>query len=222
MSRRSLSLRAPKARALFVLVCYVGLIVGGAIFGQWIGAALDLDLWPHTEPAVHRTIIVALIAYTVLMALPFVPGIEIGLALIAIFGARVVPMIYLSTVLALLAAFAVGRLVPASALAAGLRTVHLIRAARHVEETAELALPQRRARIETALPRWARRWLLKVPILPMLVLFNLPGNTLAGGGGGIAMALGASQMISWPAYALGVAIAVSPVPIAVLLGASLN
>ncbi|MBT8423476.1 MAG: hypothetical protein KJO67_00760 [Silicimonas sp.] len=205
-----------------MLACYVGLIVGGAIFGQQIAAALDLDLWPHTEPTVHRTIVVALIAYTVLMALPFVPGVEIGLALIAIFGARVVPVIYLTTVLALVLAFAAGRLVPATALAAGLRSVGLARAARYVEETASLDAAQRRARIETALPERWRPWLLRLPVLLLMVLFNLPGNTLAGGGGGIAMALGASRLISWPAYAIGVAIAVSPVPIAVLLGVSLN
>ncbi|NNL35795.1 MAG: hypothetical protein HKP35_08255, partial [Silicimonas sp.] len=108
-----------------MLACYVGLIVGGAIFGQQIAAALDLDLWPHTEPTVHRTIVVALIAYTVLMALPFVPGVEIGLALIAIFGARVVPVIYLTTVLALVLAFAAGRLVPATALVALIMSVVL-------------------------------------------------------------------------------------------------
>ena len=205
-----------------MLACYIGLIVGGAILGQQIAAALDLDLWPHTEPTVHRTIVVALIAYTVLMALPFVPGVEIGLALIAIFGARVVPVIYLSTVLALVSAFAVGRLVPATTLAAGLRSANLTRAARHVEQTVSLDPTQRRARIERALPESLRPWLLKAPVLLMLVLFNLPGNTLAGGGGGIAMVLGASRLISWPAYAIGVAVAVLPVPIAILLGASLS
>ena len=218
----AIRLRMPSKRALFFLGCYVGLIVGGALLGERIAAALDLDLWPHTEPTVHRMIVVALIAYTVLMALPFVPGVEIGLALIAIFGARVVPVIYLSTVLALVSAFALGRLAPATTLAAGRRSVGLARAARHVGETANLDPAERRARIEAALPKSLRPWLLKVPVLLMLVLFNLPGNTLAGGGGGIAMALGASRLISWPAYAIGVAIAVSPVPIAVLLGASLN
>ncbi|GAB5506851.1 MAG: hypothetical protein Rhirs2KO_20140 [Rhizobiaceae bacterium] len=218
----AISLRMPSRRVFLLLICYVGLIVGGAMLGERIAAALDLDLWPHTEPTVHRTIVVALIAYTILMALPFVPGVEIGLALIAIFGARVVPVIYLSTVFALVSAFAVGRLVPAMTLAAGLRSVGLARAARRVAETANLDPAERRARIETALPKSLRPWLLRVPVLLMLVLFNLPGNTLAGGGGGIAMALGASRLISWPAYAIGVAIAVSPVPIAVLLGASLN
>lgn len=218
----AIPLHMPSRRALLFLACYVGLIAGGAFLGQRIAAAINLDLWPHTEPTVHRTIVVALIAYTVLMALPFVPGVEIGLALIAIFGARVVPVIYLSTVLALVSAFAVGRLVPATTLAAGLTSVGLARAARHVGETANLDPAERRARIESALPRSLRPWVLKVPVLLMLVLFNLPGNTLAGGGGGIAMALGASRLVSWPAYAIGVAVAVSPVPIGVLLGASLN
>jgi hypothetical protein len=222
VARVAIPLRMPSRRALLLLACYVGLIVGGAILGQRIAAALDLDLWPHTEPTVHRTIVVALLAYTVLMALPFVPGVEIGLALIAIFGARVVPVIYLSTVFALVSAFAAGRLVPAPMLAAGLRSVGLARAARHVGETANLDPAERRARIETALPKSLRPWLLRFPVLLLMVLFNLPGNTLAGGGGGTAMALGASRLISWPAYVIGVAIAVSPVPVAVLLGASLS
>ncbi len=212
----------PSLRAVLLFGCYGGVIVGGAMLGQQIAGALDLELWPHTEAAIHRTIVVTLIAYAVLMALPFVPGVEIGLALIAIFGARVVPVVYLSTVLALVAAFAAGRLVPAATLAAALRSVGLARAARHVQQTATLDLAQRRARIEAALPARLRSWLLRLPAVAMLVLFNLPGNALAGGGGGIAMALGASRLISWPAYVVGVAIAVAPVPVAVLLGAVLS
>ena len=51
-----------------------------------------------------------LLLYTVLLALPFVPGAEIGLALLVVFGAVMAWPVYVATVLALSIAFAVGRL----------------------------------------------------------------------------------------------------------------
>jgi hypothetical protein len=215
-------MRRPSVRTLLVVSCYAGLIAGGALFGDWIAGALDLDLWPHTEPTVHRTIMFALAAYTIAMALPFVPGVEIGLALIAVFGARVVPVVYCTTVVALVAAFTVGRLIPAASLVPGLRSLGLARAARYVEDTSLLDLPGRRAHVEAALPVRLRPWLLRYPAVLLVALFNLPGNALLGGGGGIALALGASRLVSWPGYLLGVSLAVAPVPVAVLLGSKLS
>jgi len=46
----------------------------------------------------------------------------------------------------------------------------------------------------------------------MLVL-NLPGNSLVGGGGGIAFIAGLSGMFSYIGFILAIAIAVAPVPV---------
>jgi hypothetical protein len=51
------------------------------------------------------------------------------------------------------------------------------------------------------------------------VAVTLPGNTLLGGGGGIALAAGMSGVYRLPTYVATVAVAVAPVPLLVLLGA---
>jgi hypothetical protein len=50
------------------------------------------------------------------------------------------------------------------------------------------------------------------------ILFNMPGNYLIGGGGGISLACGISRNISWKWFLLTVAVAVSPVPLLAWLG----
>ena len=54
-------------------------------------------------------------------------------------------------------------------------------------------------------------------VLVLAVLFNLPGNALIGGGGGIAMMAGMSRLYSFPAYLLLIAVAILPGPILVML-----
>jgi hypothetical protein len=52
----------------------------------------------------------------------------------------------------------------------------------------------------------------------MLALaFNLPGNTLLGGGGGIALAAGMSGLYRPVAYLATVVLAVAPVPLLFLI-----
>ena len=50
------------------------------------------------------------------------------------------------------------------------------------------------------------------------VLFNVPGNMVIGGGGGIAMMCGASARFQWPRFIIATMIATSPVPVIFLLG----
>ena len=51
--------------------------------------------------------------YVVASATPFVPGAENGLALIVVFGSRIVLLVYICMVLALVLAYCIGRFVPA-------------------------------------------------------------------------------------------------------------
>jgi len=144
-----------------------------------------------------------LLLYTILLAMPFVPGAEIGLTLLVLFGAVMAWPVYLATVLALSIAFAVGRLAsrypPACA-----RTLP--------RPDALMAFP------ETLRDRpWLHR-LTRFRWLAVVALINMPGNTVLGGGGGIAMAIGYSRTISYPAFLACAAVAAAPVPALVLLG----
>ena len=137
--------------------------------------------------------------YALLIAVPFVPGAEIGLALLLVFGARMAGPVYVATVLALSLSFALGRLASRSRgtpFLAGLPPV------------AEGVLPSgdgSRGR------RWLRR-LVRFRWLALALLLNMPGNTMIGGGGGIAMAAGYGRVFAYPAFLACVAVAVAPVP----------
>jgi hypothetical protein len=68
--------------------------------------------------------------------------------------------------------------------------------------------------------RQSRFWsfLSRYRYLTIAVLFNIPGNYLIGGGGGISLACGISRRISWKWFLLTVVLAVSPVPLLAFFG----
>ena len=75
---------------------------------------------PANEQQVQRVIIGGTLAYIVLLALPFIPGAEIGIAMLTAFGAGVGPLVYgatMLTMLAMLLSCTVGRLLSIPVLA---------------------------------------------------------------------------------------------------------
>lgn len=196
---------------------YLCLILGGRWLGLLIEDSLRVSGLGQAGVPYLGAVAAILIAYIVLTAIPFVPGTEIGVALLMVFGAEVAPVVYLSTVLALSLAFTVGRLVPEPKLAVWLKRYGFLRAADLLEAFARLG-PERRDRYLTrTAPRWLRPWLVDHRMITFVVLINLPGNTLLGGGGGIALVTGLSKLMPVRQFLLGVTLAVAPVPIAVML-----
>lgn len=204
-------------RLVLIVLGYGLIVAGGTYAGDIVVAQLNVDLRPTTEPLVHRIIMASLVAYVLLMAVPFVPGVEIGLALIFMLGADIVPIVYLSTLLALLLAFTLGRLVPERLLQAAFATVGLTRAAGLVERLQPLDRGARIAVLTERAPGRSATWLLQHRCWAIAVLLNIPGNNLVGGGGGIALAAGMTRLVSLPAFALTVALGISPLPLAILL-----
>ncbi|NNL35816.1 MAG: hypothetical protein HKP35_08360 [Silicimonas sp.] len=49
--------------------------------------------------------------------------------------------------------------------------------------------------------------------LALAIAINVPGNSLVGGGGGLAFVAGASGLFSFPAFLLTIMLAVAPVPL---------
>ena len=145
-----------------------------------------------------------LLLYTVLLVMPFVPGAEIGLALLLVFGAAMAWPVYGATVLALSIAFALGRLASGSRSLASFRNVP-----RASEAVTSIVEGLRHRPWFHGLMRF--RW------LALALLINMPGNTVIGGGGGIAMAVGYSRTFTYPAFLACAAVAVAPVPTLVLL-----
>lgn len=204
------------ARLIVKLALFVALVVVGMRAGNWVMSELDFFLSPRTEPMLHRLIMTATVIYIFLMALPFCPGIEIGLGMILLFGAEIVPLVYLSTVAALLLAFLIGRLVPARTLIDAFDLLRLHRARDLLLRLEPLDSQQRLEFLGSGSTRFVRS-LLKYRYVAVAIAFNTPGNIIIGDGGGIALAAGFSRLFSVPAFALTVILAVSPVPIVILL-----
>ena len=194
------------------------LIVVASQVDDWLLDFLGFHLSPATEPLLHQVIMLAIAAYIVLMVIPFCPGIEIGLGLMMVFGADIVPLVYGATVVALLLAFLAGRLLPASTIIAGFGRLGMHRAR---DLIARLEPLDREARLALLRGSSKRRWidaLLKYRYVALGLALNTPGNIVLGDGGGIALAAGFSRLFTLRAFLLTIVIAVSPVPIAIALG----
>ncbi|MGP1351679.1 MAG: hypothetical protein ACTS1Z_00005 [Parasphingopyxis sp.] len=142
--------------------------------------------------------------YAVLLAVPFVPGAEIGIALMVVFGAVMALPVYIATVVALSIAFLFGRVASRCGLT----------------HTQGAVAPARDPLADLMTKLHTRGWLrppMRIRWLAVIVLINTPGNTVVGGGGGIAMAVGYSRTFTYPAFLACVAVAVAPVPATVLL-----
>jgi hypothetical protein len=205
-------------RGLLLLALYLALIAGGALVGRWLLGWVVIDVRPSNEAGVHAMIMTSSAVYVVASAIPFVPGAEIGLGLMMILGPGICLLVYLSTVAALSLAYLIGRLVPARATAAVFAFFGLQRARNLVLEMAPLSGDERLLLLTARAPRRIVPFLLRHRFLALGVAFNLPGNTLLGGGGGIALAAGMSGLYPVVTYLAVLAIAVAPVPLLIALG----
>ena len=213
----SLSPVRPYLGVAWKLTLLVGLLVAASYAGDRVMGQLTSYLTPSTEPALHRVIMTAVTVYVFLMMLPFVPGVEIGLGMMVMFGPKIAPLVYGATVLALVLAFLIGRLVPQRTVVEIFETLHLKRAGRLLRQLETLDLNQR---LQFLLQNASTRivpFLLRHRFLALMVALNLPGNALVGGGGGICLVAGFSRLFTFPRFAVAVAAAVAPVPLIVLL-----
>jgi hypothetical protein len=204
-------------RAGAILFAIAGVIVVGNLLGTQTAGLLDLEVTPRNEHVVHRLVMIAAAVYTFLIALPFVPGVEIALSLIMIFGAKIVVLMYFCTLAGLALAFTAGRLVPVPVSQKFLADLGLRRAAAFLGRIAEMSETERLGLMISSMPgRWAPL-LLRHRYLALALALNIPGNSLIGGGGGIVLLAGISRLFSPGAFLATLAVAISPVPLAVLV-----
>jgi hypothetical protein len=190
-----------------------GVLVGAKYSGDWVLGQLTPYLTPSTEPALHSLIMTATAVYILLMMLPFVPGVEIGLGMMMTFGPDIAPLVYASTLLALLLAFVIGRLVPQETIITMFETVRLKRTASLLRRLQPLDTNER---LEFLLQNASHRiipFLLRYRFLGLIIALNLPGNAVIGGGGGICMVVGFCRLFPFPGFILAVALAIAPVPL---------
>ena len=215
--RAGSGIQSAVTRRWLLFALYGALIVLGAGLGRQL---LEIA-WPYFHPAhgasLRWMIAAAVVVYIGVMAVPFVPAAEIGFTLLLLFGAEVALLVYLSTVLALMLPYLIGRAVPPDLCARALGFFGLRRASDLAQQLAAL---DTNARLELLLAQAPARFvptLLRHRYLALAVALNLPGNTLLGGGAGIALCAGICRLYPSHGFVVAVAIAVAPMPIAFAL-----
>ncbi len=156
-------------------------------------------------------------AYAILIAVPFVPGVEIGLSLMVIEGPWITPLIYISTVAGLSLAYAAGEWMPYSRLHRIFKDLHLMKACRLLEAVETLSRTERLEALRERAPAWLRPVATRFRYILLAILVNLPGSSVLGGGGGILFAAGISRLFLPLQTVMTILVAVAPVPLAVWL-----
>lgn len=200
------------------------LAVRGAIAVVAVLALHNLIGWATAKseasgnmPLMLGLLALLLFSYALLMAVPFAPGIEIGISLLVLHGAEIAPFVYLATVSGLMLSFLVGRFMPHAWLHSFFRDLHLSAACSLLDRIAPLDSQARLDLLRERLPNWLGPTLGHARYVMLAALLNLPGNGLIGGGGGLAFVAGFSRLFRPTATLATVALAVLPMPLLVWL-----
>lgn len=191
----------------------IALVLGVQALGDWVSVHLQVELSPRQHAMVDTVLLLLVLVYIITMAMPFVPGIEIGLAVMLLFGPDVYLLVYACTQLALLLSFVVGRLLSLRQLVALASWLRLDRTRLTLASLEPMGPDRRLQFMLRAAPRRWLRGLIKHRYLALAVLINVPGNAIVGGAGGIGLFAGMSHVFSLPRYVTVMALATTPVPI---------
>lgn len=207
---------AVKIALFLALLLFLNYAIG------WLANLIAFQMWPRHVDAVSFLLVATVVSYMLLLAIPFLPGIELGLMLMAMLGSKGIVLVYACTVLALSLSFLFGRLLPPRFLAHALGWFHLTRARGMVDALAPLGPEERLRFLTRSAPTRTVPFLLRHRYLIIGVLCNVPGNALIGGGGGIGLIAGMSRLFPFPKYLLLICLAITPGPMIFLLRAALQ
>ncbi len=204
-------------RLFLILVLLITLVI---LVDYWIrgemGAAKELFEMAKSQWG-RGALFAGGMFYILLLSLPFVPGVELGLLLMCVFGKEGIVLVYLFTVSGLNLAFLMGRCLPKNRIATWLKKLGFSRFSADSSDVIKEMLDH-----STFGEKFSKHRIgsivLKYRYLVLAVLFNLPGNYLLGGGGGISLICGASRSVSWKWFLFTVVFATSPVPILAFFG----
>ena len=202
------------------IVLRVAILIAVLVLATWgahmVRDALNLQSRPDNKQQVHRMIMLGAFAYIGLLALPFVPGAEIGLAMLAAFGPAIAPLIYVCTVVSMILAYMAGRFLPIDVLRRVLSVLRMHRASDLVARAAPLSGDERLAMLLGGQSARALRLAIRYRYVALALAVNTPGNLIIGGGGGIMLMAGLSGIFLPLTTVATIAIAVSPVPLAMV------
>ena len=208
----------PKLKLFFKMALIVGFLLVLNYSGRFVVEHINFQLWPQHEHLLLTAFWFSILVYVFWMALPFVPGIELGLALMVLLGAKGIVLVYLCTLLSLSLSFAIGRLIPLKNFARFLGWLHLGKAQDLVLKLEPLNHEEKLDFLLETAPSKVVPYLLKHRYFMIAIILNLPGNALIGGGGGIGLVAGMSRLYPFPKYLLLIALAITPLPLLFLAG----
>ena len=166
------------------------------------------------EPIIHRIVMMALVAFIIAAAIPFVPGAEIGFALLLIFGGKAAPLVYAGMVLALSLTYCTAALVPVQYLVRVLSWLGLDKTSGFIAKLGKAKADERETILARTIPSSFGSKLVRNRYLVLAIALNTPGNSLVGGGGGLAFLAGKSGVFGFWPFVTTVSLAVAPVPFA--------
>jgi len=204
-------------RIILVVLAIVGIAYLANQVGDWIGDRLKMEITPENESVIFGATIVAMILYALLISLPFMPGVEIGIGLMVMFGTPMAIPVYISTIIGLTLGFFLGRMVPEKVICGCFDFLGMTRISHMLRDLARKPVQERMNMLVERAPSRFVPFLLRHRYIAIAVSFNIPGNSVIGGGGGIAFMAGLSRLFSFPLYLLAVVIGVSPVVILFLI-----
>ena len=201
-------------RRLIVVVALVYLVKLGL---DQMSAKIALYESDAAARAMVGLFVTVMIAYALLLAIPFVPGVEIGIAVLVLQGPSAAPIVYVATAAGMFLAFAIGQYAPYSRLIRFCNDLGLVRVADLLARIEQTPRHQRLHQMQDRLPRWLAPVFCNYRYVTLGLAINLPGNIALGGGGGIMMAGGLSRLFQTRFALLTILIATLPVPLSVWL-----
>ena len=168
---------------LMTVMSFYFLDQDGAIRGALLEKSRNIDT---------LDLVLISLVYSLLLAIPFVAGVEIGICLMCLFGFKGILAAYLATVLGLSLAYFSGKKLGRF----------------YTLKQQDLSIVKRIRAFSFYVPRW----------LSLALLINTPGNAVFGGGGGIAMAFGIERNVTNGGFFSVILLATLPVPLLVYFG----
>lgn len=149
--------------------------------------------------------------YALLLAVPFVPGVELGVLMMVSFGKPGILMAWSGTVVGLNLAYGVGVFLRTHALQAP-ALVRWRTAAGDFDSLGEAQSGRIRLLRACGDHHQLRNYVL------VGILFNIPGNAIVGGGGAISLVSGLSGRLRWPRFLLTTMVATCVIPLLAWFG----
>jgi hypothetical protein len=201
----------------FRIAIVLAVILGLNIAGIWLGYLVNFQLFPRHDTLMHAFVLAAVVIYILLMATPFMPGIEVGMAVMMLIGYKSALLIYLCTLLSLSISYAVGRIFPMHLFHRLLKWLYLGNASDLISQLEPLNQHERLDLLHKKAPAKFSPLLVNHRYIAIALALNLPGNALIGGGGGIELVVGMSRIVPFYKYIFVVAFAISPIPLFIYL-----